>query len=232
MSIGVDITERLRAAEQARLQHEQLIQADKMVALGTLVAGVAHEINNPTTSIMMNAPYVARMWSGLAPVLEDFFDRNGDFMVGNWQYSQVRDRLPLLLDGITDGARRVKRIVADLKDYARHEGAAGAVPVDVNRVVERALSLLANLINKSTRNFTVTLGEKLPLVLARSQRLEQVVINLLINACQALPDSGRGVFVSTMSRQNNKQATIVVRGRGRGIAGKIFVPGHGPVFHH
>lgn len=217
LAIGVDITERLQAEEQARLQHEQLIQADKMVALGTLVAGVAHEINNPTTSIMMNAPYIGKMWQGLAPILDDYFEEHGDFMVGSWEYSQVRDRLPLLLDGISDGARRVKRIVADLKDYARQEGAAGAVPVDINRAVERALSLLANLIKKSTMNFSVTLGDNLPRVMAQSQRLEQVVINLVINACQALPDNSRGVFVSTFAPQSSNKVVISVRDEGIGL---------------
>ena len=222
LAIGVDITERLRAEEQTRLQHEQLIQADKMVALGTLVAGVAHEINNPTTSIMMNAPYAAKMWMGMKPVLDEFYEKNGDFWVGNWPYSQVQERLPLLLDGITDGARRVKRIVADLKDYARQEGATGAVPVDVNRVVEKALSLLANLIQKSTNNFSVTLGDHVPMVLAQSQRLEQVVINLVINACQALPDNSRGVFVSTLAPPDSKKVLIAVRDEGSGLPEKYL----------
>ena len=218
LAIGVDITERILAEEKSRLQHEQLIQADKMVALGTLVAGVAHEINNPTTSIMMNAPYVAKMWYGASPILEKNYEEQGDFMIGNWPYSQVRERLPLLLDGITDGARRVKRIVADLKDYARHEGATGAVPVNVNRVVERALSLLSNLIKKSTRNFSVVLAQNLPEVLAQSQRLEQVVINLVINACQALPDPGRGVFVSTFAPSHSGRVFFTVRDEGVGLA--------------
>ena len=217
LAIGVDLTERRRAEKQARLQHEQLIQADKMVALGTLVAGVAHEINNPTTSIMMNAPNIGKMWQGLAPVLEDRYREGGDFPVGNWQYSQIRERLPLLLDGISDGARRVKRIVADLKDYARHEGSPGAVPVDVNRVVNKALSLLSNLIKKSTKRFSVELSPELPEVLARSQRLEQVVINLVMNACQALADDQGGVFISTSHNRPAGTVNIIVRDEGTGI---------------
>jgi polar amino acid transport system substrate-binding protein len=185
--------------------------------LGTLVAGVAHEINNPTTSIMMNAPNIGKMWKGLAPILENRYQDDGDFPVGNWQYSQVRERLPLLLDGISDGARRVKRIVADLKDYARHEGSPGAVPVDINRVVNKALSLLSNLIKKSTKRFAVDLGPELPEVLARSQRLEQVVINLVMNACQALPDEQRGVFITTTYNRYAKTVSVIVRDEGTGI---------------
>jgi two-component system sensor histidine kinase TtrS len=217
LAIGVDVTLRRQAEEQARLQHEQLIQADKMVVLGTLVAGVAHEINNPTTSIMMNAPNIEKMWRGMAQVLDDHYEAHGDFMAGSWPYSQARERLPLLLDGITDGARRVKRIVADLKDYARQEGSAGAVPVDVNQAVEKALSLLSNLIRKSTQNFRVELAQGVPAARAQSQRLEQVVINLVMNACQALPDSARGVEVRTGHDDQAGTVFIQVRDEGRGI---------------
>jgi two-component system sensor histidine kinase TtrS len=216
IAIGLDVTERRLAEAQARLRDEQLIQADKMVALGTLVAGVAHEINNPTTSIMMNAPHVEKMWFGLSGVLDREFEDKGDFFVGNWQYSQVRERLPLLLDGILDGARRVKRIVADLKDYARQEGSTGATPVDVNRVVEKALSLLSNLIRKSTKNFQVDYALDLPPVMARSQRLEQVVINLVMNACEALDDDRKGVFVSTAGGGLG-EVVLTVRDEGPGI---------------
>ncbi|MEW6266869.1 MAG: PhnD/SsuA/transferrin family substrate-binding protein [Thermodesulfobacteriota bacterium] len=217
LAIGVDVTLRRRAEEQARIQHEQLIQADKMVALGTLVAGVAHEINNPTTSIMMNAPNIEKMWRGLAKILDDHYERHGDFLAGAWPYSQARERLPLLLEGITDGARRVKRIVAELKDYARQEGSSGAVPVVVNQAVEKALSLLSNLIRKSTKSFRVELGNHLPAVLVQSQRLEQIMINLVMNACQALSDPSQGVLVRTEHDPEAGSVIISVRDEGEGI---------------
>ncbi|MEW5722364.1 MAG: PhnD/SsuA/transferrin family substrate-binding protein [Thermodesulfobacteriota bacterium] len=216
--IGVDVTDRRRAEKLGRLQREQLIQADKMVALGTLVAGVAHEINNPTTAIMMNAPNIARMWRGLEPILDQHLRENGDFEVGNWSYIQLRERVPLLLEGIHDGARRVKRIVADLKDFARHEGATGAVPIDVNQAVDRSLSLLSNMIKKSTKDFRLDKAEELPRVLARSQRIEQVIINLVMNACQALADDTKGIRVSTAYDPETVTVRVTVEDDGMGIA--------------
>ena len=217
LSVGLDVTEHRQAEEMARQQEEQLIQADKLVALGTLVAGVAHEINNPTASIMLNAPNAATMCAELTAILDGQYREHGDFQVGNWQYSQVRERLPLLLEGITEGAHRVKRIVAELKDYARQEGSSGAVPVDVDRVVEKAISLLANLIKKTTNNCQVLYGSPLPQVLAQPQRLEQVVINLVMNACEALPSPDRSIYVSTVHQPDRDLVVLTVRDEGQGI---------------
>jgi two-component system sensor histidine kinase TtrS len=217
LSVGLDVTEHRQAEDMARYQEEQLIQADKLVALGTLVAGVAHEINNPTASIMLNAPNAARMCGELTAILDEKYRQHGDFQVGHWQYSQVRERLPLLLDGISEGAHRVKRIVAELKDYARQEGSTGAVPVDVNRVVEKAVSLLTNLIKKTTKNFQALYGSPLPLVLAQPQRLEQVIINLVMNACEALPNPDRGVYVTTAHQPEPGRVVVTVRDEGLGI---------------
>jgi C4-dicarboxylate-specific signal transduction histidine kinase len=214
--------ERLRAEEAARMQQEQLLQADKLVALGVLVAGVAHEINNPTASIMVNAPNVLKIWRGLAPALDDLAEVKGDFQVGGWTYSQARERVPLLLEGINDGARRIKRIVSDLKSFARQEAAGGAGPVDLNQVVENSLSLLGNLIKKSTHDFRFEPTEGLPPMMGLHQRLEQVVINLVMNACQALEDPSQGLTVRTSPADGGRAVALEVEDRGVGMPPEVL----------
>jgi signal transduction histidine kinase len=220
--------EKQRAEEKTLDKQEQLFQAAKMVSLGTLVSGVAHEINNPITSVMLNAPNLSRMWADLLPVLDRHHAVHGDFQVGATLFSRIRDRVPQMLDSIGDDARRVRDIVADLKDFARDNPSEMRDRVDLNGVVDKAVGLTANLIKTSTKQFTLTCHENLPSFSGNAQRIEQVVVNLLVNACQALPDTGCPVTVTTGREAATERIVLEVTDGGRGIdpelLGRIFDP--------
>jgi signal transduction histidine kinase len=215
---GVKVTrEKKMAEDKALLKQEQLFQAAKMVSLGTLVSGVAHEINNPITSVMLNAPNLSRMWQSVLPILDDHHERVGDFPVGATTFSRIRDRVPLMLSSITDDARRVRDIVADLKDFARDNPSELKDTVDLNDVVNKAVGLTTNLIHKSTRHFILNCRADLPPLRGNAQRIEQVVINLIVNACQALSSSDCSVSVSTDVDERNHFLKVEVIDTGKGI---------------
>jgi PAS domain S-box-containing protein len=216
ISIKQDISERKEAEKQAHIHREQLIQADKMVALGTLVSGVAHEINNPNNFIMLNTPLLKKTWDSIQPILDEYYNKNGDFFIGNkLKYSKIKESIPNLLNGITDGAKRIKHIVQELKDFARKETSELNQNVDINSVVNAAINLLSNLIKKSTNNFHVEFAEDLPNILGNFQRLEQVVINLIENSCQALRNKESAINVKTS--YDNTKGTIIIEVRDEGI---------------
>lgn len=79
-----DITERVESERQAKEKEQQLIQADKMVSLGVLVSGMAHEINNPNSFMTLNLPLLEEIWRDITPILEDYYHENGDFLAGGW----------------------------------------------------------------------------------------------------------------------------------------------------
>ena len=212
-----DITELKEAEAQAKLHQQQLIQADKMVALGTLVSGVAHEINNPNNFIMLNAPILKEAWSDALPILEKYHEENGDFLMAGMPYSELRERLSALLSGIADGTQRIKQIVDDLKNYIRDDRADFEQPVDLNAVLESTIALVANMIRNSTDHFEVAYCEDLPLVKGNFQRLEQVMINLIQNACQALPDTQKGILVTITCNHDDASVIINVQDQGTGI---------------
>jgi len=215
--IARDITERKRAEAQARIHQEQLFQASKMVAVGTLVSSVAHEINNPNNFIMLNTPILLEAWENARPILEEYYGKNGDFLLGGMNYSQMRENIPMLFSGILDGSARIKQIVDDLKQFVRQDSPDLNQSVDINAVVKSALSLVSNLITKSTNHFRIYYGEDLPSVRGNFQRLEQVIINLIQNACQALPDPHRGIAVLTCYRQDTRTILVSIQDEGIGI---------------
>jgi polar amino acid transport system substrate-binding protein len=194
------------------------MQASKMVALGTLVSGVAHEVNNPNNFIMLNSPILKEAWENAMPILEKYYQENGDFILGGIQFSEMRENIPALFSGISDGAKRIKQIVDELKNYVRDNTADLNQTVDINEVIKSTVSLLSNMIKNSTNHFSVKYGNHIPLLKGNFQRLEQVMINLIQNACQALADSQKGIFVSVKFDKDGSNIVINVRDEGTGIA--------------
>jgi polar amino acid transport system substrate-binding protein len=193
------------------------MQASKMVALGTLVSGVAHEVNNPNNFIMLNTPILKEAWDNAMPILEKYYEENGDFILGGMKYTDMRENIPSLFSGISDGAERIKHIVDELKNYVRDRSADLTQSVDINEVIKSSVSLLSNMIKNSTNHFSIEYDNKVPSIRGNFQRLEQVMINLVQNACQALPDSQKGIFISARFDKERSNITVSVRDEGSGI---------------
>ncbi len=222
--VGVirDITERKRLEEERQIQQQQMAQAGKMIALGTLVSGVAHEINNPNSFITMNAPLLQRVWTASAPILESHFQQHGDFDLGYAPYSELKAEIPRLFEDILTGARRIEAIVRNLKDFVRQTPAEDIKPAYLNTVVAGALMLVGHTLRKHTRHLATELDPQLPAILCNSQRIEQVLINLLINAGEALPDPTRGITVRTRRAPSGDEVIVEVCDEGIGIPPEVL----------
>ncbi len=213
-----DVTARKRLEKIARQQQLKLIQANKMAALGVLVSGVAHEIGNPNQLILMNADLLAVAWNDALSVLDDHYRETGMFSLGGLPYPEMRNALPVLIHDIADGARRIERTVADLKNFARPQHSDVSERFSLNNAVNRALRLLTHLIDRKTAHFKLDLTEPLALLQGNPQQVEQIVINLLVNALEALPDRTRGVTVSTCPGDDDGEVSLEIRDEGIGIA--------------
>ena len=213
-----DITERKKSEQQARTQQERLIQADKMISLGILISGVAHEINNPNHFIMINSSILLEAWQSVLPVLDRHHVINGDFQVAGVPYSELRDHILELCEGITEGSERIMNIVKSLKDYARQGATDLDQEVNINDVLKATLNLLANQLRKSTTALSVVYGSDLPVIKGNFQRLEQVMVNLIQNACEALKDPSQGIHIVTYYKQADGGRVVVeVKDEGGGI---------------
>ena len=132
-------------------------------------------------------------------------------------YSEIRERMPALLSHIEDGTRRVRDIVTDLKDCARETPAERTDDIDVNQVVTKAVGLVSNLIKKSTNDFSVEHTPNPPVFKGSAQRIEQVVINLVMNACQALSGSDGTVRIRTGHDPGQSSVFVEVADDGIGM---------------
>jgi PAS domain S-box-containing protein len=212
-----DLTARKQLEETTRQQELQLIQANKMTALGTLVSGVAHEINNPNQLVLTSSKVVADAWDDALPVLDAHGKTAGHFTLSGLPYGEMRDTISTLVRDMHDSARRIERIIADLRDFVRPPASRASGLFQVNDAVQRALRLLAHLIRKRTQHLHVDLSSDVPALPGDAQHVEQVVVNLLTNALEALPDRNRGVLIATALDVGDRSVVLAVRDEGVGI---------------
>ncbi|MBU3914797.1 PAS domain S-box protein, partial [bacterium] len=213
-----DITERLAADEIEKRREQQLIQADKLITLGILVSGVAHEINNPNQFITSHISPLKKACEGAIPILEAYYKEHGDFRIGGMNYTEFIKRVPTIFTNITEGSKRIKTIVEELREYVSESPSERIESFEFNNVVQSALTLLSNLVNRSTRRFSVHLGQDLPLFFGHYQRLEQVVINLVQNACQALTNQEESISISTRYEKKTNAIHLIVADEGIGVS--------------
>jgi signal transduction histidine kinase len=213
-----DLTARKHLEEQTRQQELQLIQANKMTALGTLVSGMAHEVNNPNQLVLMNTQMLADTWDDAVPILDAYAREGDDFLLGGLPYTEIRHTLPLLIQDLHAGAQHIDRILHDLRDFARPCARRLQETVSFNDAVRHGVRLLRHLIQRKTMQFQMELAESLPPVWGDAQHLAHVVVNLLVNALEALPDPGCGVRVSTRLVPEDHCLVLEVADQGVGIA--------------
>jgi signal transduction histidine kinase len=216
-----DLTERKRLEETTRQQEMQLIQANKMTALGTLVSGVAHEINNPNQLVLLNAQVLAHAWADSLEIVDRYAEEHeGQVTLAGLPLSEMRDTIPTLVRDVHESAQRIERIVTDLKNFARPGSPGGRGQVDVTAAAQRAQRLLTHLIARYTTRFRTHFGFDLPPIHGDAQQVEQVVVNLLVNALEALPNATCGVTLSTRFDAEKGCIVLEVEDEGNGIPAK------------
>ena len=171
---------------------------------------------------MFNAPLIHSAWQDAVPVLDAFFRENGDFSLGGLPYSEMKEVVPKMAAGISDASARIKAIVENLKNFARQDTPRRQAAVQVNDVVRMAITILNHEILRATHRFEVTYGENLPPVMGSAQQLEQVVINLLNNAFQALPSNRHGIRVSTRLVPETGEVELCVEDEGVGMSPEVL----------
>lgn len=204
---------------------QQLLQSEKMAAIGQLAAGVAHEINNPVGFVNSNLGSLKTYVNLLLTVISAYESSDPVQIVEARKMADLdflREDLPSLLSESQDGLSRVTKIVQDLKDFSRVDQAERQLS-DLNAALESTLNVVANEL-KYKAEVVRELGE-IPLVDCVPAQINQVFMNLLVNAAQSIPERGK-IFVRSGLENNHVWFEIEDTGKGMSaeIQQRIFEP--------
>ncbi len=222
MIMEFDITELKRA-------QGEMYRADKMAALGQIVAGVAHEINNPNNFIYFNLPILRRYIEAISPLLEQRLVGEPDLEILGMPYAAFVEDVFKLLENMEHGSERITSIVSDLKSYVRSDEDTERKVEQVGQAIDRVMTLVGKQVRKMVKCFDVEVAKDLSPVLMNLGKIEQVLINLLINAGQAADKESSWVKLSAKPAAGDEGwVEIRVEDNGAGIPPetqeKIFEP--------
>ena len=217
------LKEEVRQHQEARQELERkqrlIIHSDRMATLGSMATGIAHEVNNPNGLILMNLPILKDACQDALEALETRCPEHGDLTLAGLPFARMRDEIPTMFEDMSDSAERIKHIVRDLKDFARKDEQAEMEPLDLDQLLKASVRLLAGPIKKATDNFAIVDSpEALPKVFGNPRRIQQVIVNLVLNACEALPDRSKAIAVRLSHDAAAGMVILQVEDEGIGIA--------------
>jgi signal transduction histidine kinase len=205
---------------------QQLQQADKLASLGQLVSGIGHEINNPNQFIRGNIKILKQSLEDILPIVDDYFTAHGDLKIAKLNYDFWRKNIMMLVDDMDHGSQRIKGIVEGLRTFARKDEGLLVDTIDVNTLIEASARLVHNEVHKRA-DLELDLADELPAITGNAQKIEQILVNLLVNAGQAMRDDVRGL-ITVRTRAENGDIVINVEDNGIGMNEKtvkqIFDP--------
>lgn len=218
-----ELKKKIQELEKANLETKsaqvQLVHSAKMASLGQLVAGVAHELNNPIGFIYSNMVQLDEYSQKLMSIIEEKSEKDKD-------YDYIREDMPKLIKSCQDGARRTRDIVIGLRNFSRLEEAA-LKEADINECLDDTLRLLSGELKN--RIAVKKVYSKLPPTMCYASNLNQVFMNILSNAAHAIKDEGEITIKTWINKEAGEQYVFVsIKDNGQGmtkeVREKIFEP--------
>jgi signal transduction histidine kinase len=179
-------------SRELRNREEELIQSKKLASLGILTAGVAHELTNPLNNISM--------------IAQNYIE---------YHDSLSREKKIEMMNTVDEEAKRIEEIVKNLLDFSKpKEG--NFTETDINETIRKALPLVQNMLDISNIDLKLSLGPRVPSVFVDGHQMQQVFVNLIVNAVQATASGGE-LYISTYADAAGDKVKVKIRDTGKGI---------------
>jgi len=205
--------------EREKLIQKKLIHANKMTSLGTMASGIAHEINNPVNYILSNSQILIEIWDDLSSYLKESDLPESDISIGGFQYFEVFETVEKILSGNIEGLRKIVNITKSLRKFGQRKEIYKSGKMDIKQAIDFSVSVLKKEIKKYTDKFEVLLPENIPILKGDQSAIEQVLINIIQNALQALPDRNAFVIIEVSYTDN---VSIKIKDEGTGMDKEII----------
>ncbi|UFS71932.1 ATP-binding protein [Geomonas sp. RF6] len=205
-------------SEERKKMMAKLIQTNRMTSLGLLVSSMAHEINTPNGAIKLAAQQLAKGWKSALPILDGVAREEGDFVLGGGIYSVVREEFLTAIEVVSRSSERIGQVIKDLRDFNAGERSELRSDVSISQVIADAMAIIRAHGRYGNIAMLNSVQPELPLVVGNRHQLEQVVINLLLNGMQAIPEGKRGqVSISAEYEKEKGMVKVAVADDGVGI---------------
>lgn len=222
------IMEFYRDVTLERTYEQQIRQADQLASLGQLVSGIGHEINNPNQFIRGNINILKQALDDMLPIVDAYQRDHPDLRIARLPYAFFRQHVMTLIDDMAHGSERIKGIVEGLRRFARRDEGLLIDTVEINTLIQECIRLVYKEVHKHAEIRTV-LDPALPTLIGNSQKIEQVLVNLIVNAAQAMPDDQMGL-IRVATKCVADQAVITVSDNGKGMNEKTLKQIFDPFF--
>ncbi|WP_447984975.1 ATP-binding protein [Nitrospira sp. Nam74] len=226
---GADITGYKRAEKEQNELRLKLVQNDKMASIGQLAAGIAHEINNPLSFVVLNLNHITNYGRGLLSIVQ-LYDRVAalvkagavsaevtaalagvEDIKAKEEFEEILDELPSLLQESQDGAERIRAIVLNLKEFS-HTGEGAQKHANLNRCLQSTLKIVSYELKYKAK--VIEQYGDIPEILCYPQELNQVFMNLLVNASHAIKQNGE---IRIVTARRDEQIMVEISDTGCGI---------------
>lgn len=207
---------------QEKILERQMVHREKLASLGLMISGIAHEVNNSNNFIVFNIPILRDYVIELLGIAADYAASHPEYSLFGMSFSEFKTDIIKLIDNLDHGSSRINGTISSLRDFTSRKE-QHIREVVIAEVIDNAENVCHNQIVMSVRRFEKYVEQDIPKILTDGEALEQIIVNLLINALHALDKEESEIrIIAKKGRTWQERVTIEVADNGSGIEPKAI----------